>query len=429
MTRFWRPTAVVVLAALALPVLLGGVAGASAREPAAARGSAPRPRRVLIVSVPRLTWSDVVRDRPPNILSLLDRSAVASMSVRTIGSRTSLGEGYATIGAGNRAGVADANAGNALGPKERFEDGTAGATYTRRTGLPAAGNVLQVDIASVLSMNKNLLYGAQPGLLGATLGAHGWHRAVIGNGDFGIEGVPTVADLSAGGAVNPAGGQDTGQSNGGSGDNGYLSSADPSATNPNAAVPPSFDRPAALALMDPTGQVPEGDVSRRLLVRDPKSPFGLRTSRAAYLRTFRQVWRDRSVVLADMSDLERADRYARAATPHRAGVLRREAVRQVDALVGALLPSIDLRRDLVVFVSPAAPRAHEETTPFGIAGPGIKSGVTQSGSTRRPGYVTLPDVAPTIVRELGIAQPSAMTGALIAESGAARSAWPATARS
>ena len=74
--------------------------------------------------------------RPPNILCLLDRSAVASMSVRTIGSRTSLGEGYASIGAGNRAGVADVNAGNALGPTEQFEDGTAAATYTRRTGWP-----------------------------------------------------------------------------------------------------------------------------------------------------------------------------------------------------------------------------------------------------------------------------------------------------
>ena len=61
------------------------------------------------------------------------------MSVRTIGSRTSLGEGYASIGAGNRAGVADANAGNALGPNEQIEDGTARATYTRRTGWPATG--------------------------------------------------------------------------------------------------------------------------------------------------------------------------------------------------------------------------------------------------------------------------------------------------
>ena len=56
--------------------------------------------------------------------------------------------------------MADANAGNALGPKEQIEDGTARATYTRRTGWPAIGAVLQVDIASVLSTNKSLLYGA-----------------------------------------------------------------------------------------------------------------------------------------------------------------------------------------------------------------------------------------------------------------------------
>jgi hypothetical protein len=81
------------------------------------------------------------------------------------------------------------------------------------------------------------------------------------------------------------------------------------------------------------------------------------------------------------------------------------------------MASVDPARDLVVFVSPAAPRAREETTPFGFAGPGVRPGVTQSGSTRRSGYVSLPDVGPTILHALGIKQPTAMTGALISSTG------------
>jgi hypothetical protein len=417
MIRIRRLTAAVVLAAVLLPVSLEGAAGASPSGRAVARTAPVQPRRVLIVSVPRLTWSDILRTRHPNMLLLLGRSAVASMSDRTIGSRTSLGEGYATLGAGNRTGVADANAGNAFGPQEPFEDGSAGATYARRTGLAPRDSVLQVDIASVVTTNKALLYGAKPGILGTTLSAQGWRRAVIGNGDFGVEGVPTIADSSAASGSDNPGGQSGNPANGNSTDNTDSGAADPSATNPNAAVATSFNRPSALALMDEQGRVPEGDVSRNLLLRDPKSPFGLRTSRAAYLRAFRRAWRDKSAVLVELSDLERADRYSRAATPAQAKVLLRQTLKQTDKLLGGVLSSVDPARDLVVFVSPAAPRAGEQTTPFAISGPGIGSGVTQSGTTRRSGYVTLSDVAPTILHQLGIDQPTEMTGALISVSG------------
>ena len=123
---------------LAGALLLVVVVGSAGQAGAAADPSPPRaPRRVLIVSVPRLTWGDILAMRPPTILRLLDHSAVASMSLRTIGPRTSLGEGYATIGGGNRTGVADINAGTALGPSEPFEDGTAAQTYRRPDGVCA----------------------------------------------------------------------------------------------------------------------------------------------------------------------------------------------------------------------------------------------------------------------------------------------------
>ena len=74
-------------------------------------------------------------------------------------------------------------------------------------------------------------------------------------------------------------------------------------------------------------------------------------------------------------------------------MLRRQALGRVDRLLGDLLDQVT-DDDLVVLVSPAAPRAAEEPTPFAMAGHGVEPGITESGTTRRAGYVTLTDVAP-----------------------------------
>ena len=55
-----------------------------------------------------------------------------------------------------------------------------------------------------------------------------------------------------------------------------------------------------------------------------------------------------------------------------------------------------------------------------MQGPGVRPGLTSSGTTRRAGYVTLSDVAPTILDRLAVKEPAAMNGALIAERGQGR---------
>src|SRR5947208_1372901 len=105
-----------VLAGMTIAAMALGVFGA---KPADA--SAPTVSKVLIVAVPRLTWQAVQDAQPPNLMQLLHRSAVASMSLRTVSSRTTLGEGYATIGAGNRASVVDLTAGHGFDAAEQYE--------------------------------------------------------------------------------------------------------------------------------------------------------------------------------------------------------------------------------------------------------------------------------------------------------------------
>ena len=59
--------------------------------------------RVLIVSLPHLSWSDLDgRDDVPNITRLLDESAVADLSVRAPSIRPDLAGGYATLERGRQ---------------------------------------------------------------------------------------------------------------------------------------------------------------------------------------------------------------------------------------------------------------------------------------------------------------------------------------
>ena len=100
--------------------------------------------------------------------------------------------------------MADINAGTALGPTEPFEDGTAAQTYRRRTGLAPTANVLQLDIAAVQDINKKLLFGAVPEVSARPWPVAGWNRAVVGNGDLGVEGLPVLEGLAAAPAPLPA---------------------------------------------------------------------------------------------------------------------------------------------------------------------------------------------------------------------------------
>lgn len=378
---------------------LGAAAGAGvqqAEEPAA-------PERVLIVAVPRLTWQDVVDHELPNLDRFLAESAVGDLSLRTIGPRTSLGEGYASIGAGNRAGVRDADAGRFLAPGERYENGTAAEAYVRRTGWEVEGALLQLSISSILALNDRFLYGAEPGALGEALDDAGRTTVAIGTDDL---------DRTSPGAIVLDPEAPTGEaSDGVSADTGAVVDLDGSAS-PALEPLAGGNRPAGLAVMDAQGQVAAGSVSRSLLAADPEAPFGIRLDDESVLEVLDETWTDGSVGIVELSDLDRYDLYRSRVARSQQPAMERRTLEGTDALLGQVLERTTAD-DLVIFVSPAAPRSGETLTPVAIRGPGFRSGTLVSGTTRRDGYVTLPDLAPTILEQLGIDQPTAMTGAPI----------------
>ena len=353
----------VVLGLLTLAVTLVG----AARPASAATGvRLPDDGRVLLVSVPRLTWNLVDAIRPPAIGAFVDDAGVASLSVRTIGPVTTAGEGYATIGAGNRATASTLDDGLAFEPGEEVAGTLAGALFERRTGRPPDGAaVVQVAIGAIHRSNDRLLYGAEAGTLGTALADAGRSAAVVG-----------VADTIAG-------------------DGRVL-----------------LQRQAALAVMDRDGRVAGGRTTG-LLVDDPVAPGGLRMDGAAVLAAARDALAEHDVVLVELSDLDRVDADRPVMTAEAYRQRRRDAVEAADAVFAELLAQVDLTRDLVVLLAPAAPRGRDQLTVFALDGPGVPSGDARSATTRRPGYVTLPDVAPTLLHALRVAIPDEVTGTRI----------------
>ncbi len=182
-------------------------------------------------------------------------------------------------------------------------------------------------------------------------------------------------------------------------------------------------REAVLAMMDEAGRVAGGTVGPGLIVPDPAAPGGRRMDPDAVLAAFDEAWSGpnaNDAVLVEMSDLERADRAGLPPTgPEREAGLA-EPLKQADDLLGQLLDRVDLDRDRVILVSPAAPGGFGRLTTFAMAGRGIEPGQARSATTRRDGFVTLPDVGVTVLESLGLDAPSSMNATAITSAGGRR---------
>ena len=324
--------------------------------------AAPPPGRVLVLAMPTLAWSDLYRGRTPNLDQLLDDSAVAALSVRDVVRTTSPADGYAAISAGTRArGVAQS--GQVLEPDEDFFGVPAGSVFRRNTGAAPGGGVVSLAQPANTRLNDGLSFDAEVGALGQALEDAGVPRAVVANADGRF-----------------------------------------------ALGSPTFDREAGGALVDRAGVVPDGNVSRALIEEDPLAPFGVHYDEAAVVSSFERVWAKGGVVMVEGSDLARVDRYRLNATPAQQARLRGDALANTDELVGELLRSVDPTRDSVLVIGPYHSSAGSHLTVAALHRPGVQPGLLRTATTRRAGFVTLVDVAPTILDLVHVTAPDSMEG-------------------
>ena len=356
-----------VLAAVA--AVLAVLASFGAAAPAGAAEEAPR--QVLIVTYPSTTWERVRETSPPTLLGLLRRGAVGSVSLRTIGPVTSAGEAYATLGAGNRAGVEEVFGGLALPPQAAYEGDTAEQVFERRCGCRSNGAaVLHVGMPRVIRLNDGYLYGAEPGALAGALARAGRRTGVVANAD-----------------------QEFG------------------------SVGDGVHREAALAMVDESGRAMAGAVGPNLVRKDPTSPFGVRMDEEATSDAVQAALREADVVLLEMSDLARVEAYTTVASQEATDAERAVAMRRADGLLRRVLRDVDLERDLVVVLGPTGPRGAAQLGIAGMVGRGIEPGLLRSSTTRRPGYISLTDVAPAVLDAFDIRIPTSMPGTGITSAG------------
>lgn len=331
---------------------------------ASSRPLPPAADRVVLFGMPRLSLDDVGQGMTPNLDRLLATEPMAAMSVRTFEGRPSTAEGYTALGAGARL-RGRVVGGLALAADAPFEGGTAAEALARRTGRTAPGKIAVLGAPAMVRLNSGQHLPSVPGALGQALRGAGMRTAVVANSD------------------NPT-------------------SRDPLA--------PAVYRPAALAAMSDTLTVDSGAVSRNdLLMRDPAAPWGVRADPARVLSETRRALRDSQLVVVDPGDLDRATAYARI-TLDRAGERGWEAaVRRTDAVLGRLVADLPPRTALFV-VAPSPPASGWHLMPTVLVGTAEGSGYLHSPSTKRKGVVTITDVAPTVLEQLGVAVPAEMIG-------------------
>jgi hypothetical protein len=143
---------------VSLALVLGlGVAG-----PAEGQGCG----RAVVVALPGVTWADVQRVRPPELLAAMRAGSAGSVSVRVFSATSDYGSGFATLGAGTRLAAAPAH------------------RATSRPG-PGLGRVAQVrGLGAMRRLAEQAGYDATPGALAGDLEVP---VAAVGNGRLGAD--------------------------------------------------------------------------------------------------------------------------------------------------------------------------------------------------------------------------------------------------
>jgi hypothetical protein len=358
----------VLAAAVAVAVALVALAG-----PARAQDADDTERedtgidRVLVVSVPGLTWAEVRDHDLPAIEGLLAESALADMAPRGVKARATPGAAYLTISAGTRAASDPLVDGQQLALGEQAGGSSAGEIFERRTGVRPDGSYVALAWPTLERVNAREPYDAELGLLTDTLA----------EADLGVE------------AIGNADGTDS--------------------------VGTSYERQVGLAAATGDGVIPAGELDTDLLVRDPTRAFGLRLDIDQVDQRFRTAWetpadRDGGLVIVEASDLARSMRYRDRVDERRYQELRSQALADTDDLVARLLEQVDPERDAVMLLAPYNLPGDRDLTVSAVRAFDVDPGYMRSASTQRSGFLTLVDVAPTVLDLLGVDRPVEMEG-------------------
>jgi hypothetical protein len=363
----WAGRRTAALLALVAGLLAGPLPVAGAADDRA--GAATDADRVLVVGVPGLTWADVDPEATPELWALAEESAIGAVSVRTARSTTCLLDGWATLGAGNRARVP--------GPDEGLPP--VPLPTVPLEGDPAAPTPAPTDPE-----------GTPEPALDTTLSHCGLQERAA---------VVALADPAA---VVQRTAADEGTARFG---------AEPGALGAVVGCATVSGRAATLAVAAPEVEITRADD----LPSETADPGGVLTACPVAL-----------VSLDQLSDA--GEPGPRKTDDGTEPALRAEALTEVDADVGRLRAAVAALPGDTLLILAGISEVNDGRSQLHVgmaSGPGFSAPAwLSSPSTGRAPFAQLIDVAPTVLRALGHTVPPSMNGAPLQASGT-RPALPA----
>lgn len=240
---------------------------------------------------------------------------------------------------------------------EFFDDG-AQALMNVRTDQGIGSNFTYQALGAGSRGKK---YGAVPGILGETLGEFGQKTALFGNTDY-----QTVAG-----------------------------------------------REARLVLMDRQGQLQSAEQSKKILKADERFPGGWRTNYQKLGELFLDAYDKSDVIVLEVGDFSRIKQATKSGDIQLEGQERLvlETLQRATALINLVKTKVS-SHDQLMLIAPTPDQTSEYASKLSwilLAQPGL-SGVLTTPTTRRPGLVTISDLAPTILNFFQIPIPTVITG-------------------
>lgn len=329
----------------------------------------PKPRgKIVIFVINQVSLDDLSKAKIPHIKWLIKKGAPGAMNTRTP-LQESTSAAYTTIGAGNKAlGLGSRSPGGSkawegFNSQERIGNEVAADIYKRRTGQTLSPySLANLSITQIIQADLEENLGAKPGSLGDALHAAGFKTAAIGNSDTSTE----------------------------------------------------FGRSVVNLVMDSSGKVDYGDVSRAVLQEDSASPSGLRTDSRKLFLAFEDAYSKTDVIAVEWGDTPRLEAENIYLSPAVGEKAKRDALQRADRFLGRILKSMNLKKDRIIVIAPspseAALRNNDILTPVLMTGDGVTRGILTSEATRQDGIIVNTDIAPTILKFYGLNIPAQMIG-------------------
>lgn len=317
---------------------------------------------MVLILIDRLSFQDIERTSCPNITGLWNRGSAGLMNTRTLGAKDT-DDACVTIGAGRMA---------RSGPNEllgfdadegyRFHQRRAGDLYQGLTGYnPGKHEVLLLNLPEIIAVNQEDSAKTVPGALGESLKQAGLKTCVLGNGD----------------------------------------------------LPGVYRRNGVAVAMDALGLVDFGEVGEKCHVLSGRAPGTWETDYTFLWDRFRYYWDKSDFIVVELSDLTRLEA-GEAALPDAFLRERQRLLHEIDSFVGEVSRQVNPLRDLLILVSPSPSQLDKDSkvtlTPLIVYGPGFEKGIIYSATTRRDYLAANLDIAPTILKFLGVKSSYLMEG-------------------